>query len=77
MVRDGFLEQIHALSEDARLAQQFGLRLTKWIFENFRVKLFRQMSLADLDSKLFEIQAQLKEWRATASQVKLEQAVIS
>ena len=43
------------MNEELQSVQSFSLRLTKWIFTNFRVKLFKQMPLKDLDFKLDSI----------------------
>ena len=41
MVRDGFFEQLEAVNKELQEAQSFALRLSKWLFDSFKVKLFR------------------------------------
>ena len=48
MVRDGFIEQMQSMNDEINKTQTFSTVLTKWIFENFKVKLFKTMSGSDL-----------------------------
>lgn len=61
------------MNEEMQSTQSFSLRLTKWIFTNFKVKLFKQMPLKDLDCKLDSIRAGLKE----ESECRLKQPIDS
>ena len=63
--------QMQVMYEENQKTQQMTLKLTKWLFDNFGLKLFMQMDVADIDAKLEEVSKRLKEGenRARASEV--------
>ena len=49
------------MNEETQKSQQFALCLTKWVFDQFGVKLLKQMPKKEVDTKLMELSALLKE----------------